>query len=99
ELLTSRVGLAQEVWAQGGQQTAQIALSKIVDATFVLGAARQPQLASTKPPVNSSFVLTARVELPQLSAQELQSAQPVAKLPLEQTNFEPESSRLTIQSN
>jgi len=99
ELLMSRVGLAQEVWTQGGQPPAQIDLSKIVDARFVLSSAHQSQLASTKPPVNSSFVLTARVELPQLSAQELQSAQSVAKLPLEQINFEPESSRLTIQSN
>jgi len=65
----------------------------------VLSAARQPQLASNKPPVNSSFVLTARVELPQLSVQDIQSAQPVAKLSLTQINFEPESSRLTIQSN
>jgi len=65
----------------------------------VLSAARQPQLASNKPPVNSSFVLTARVELPQLSVQDIQSAQPVAKLSLTQINFEPESSRLTIQSS
>jgi NitT/TauT family transport system substrate-binding protein len=99
ELLMSRVGLAQNVWAQGDQPPAQIDLSKIVDATFVLSSARQSQLASTKPPVNSSFVLTARVELPQLSDQDLQGAQPVAKLPLEQITFEPESSRLTIQSN
>jgi NitT/TauT family transport system substrate-binding protein len=99
ELLMSRVGLAQDVWAQGGQQPTPIDLSKIVDATFVLSSARQAQLASTKPPVNSSFVLTARVELPQLSEQDLQGAQPVARLPLEQINFEPESSRLTVQSH
>lgn len=99
ELLMSRVSLAQDVWASADQPPAQIDLSKIVNGTFVLSSARQSQLASTKPPVNSSFVLTARVELPQLSAQELQGAQPVAKLPLEQINFEPESSRLTIQSN
>jgi len=99
DLLMSRVGLAQAVWAQAGQEPPAIDLSKIVDGTFALNAARQPQLGSTKPPVNSSFVLTARVVLPQLSDQELQSAQPIAKLPLEQINFDPESSRLTIQSS
>jgi NitT/TauT family transport system substrate-binding protein len=99
ELLMSRAGLAQEVWELAGQKPAQLDLSKIIDGTFVLSAARQSQLASNKPPVNSSFVLTARVELPQLSAEEQQSAQPVAKLPLTQINFEPESSRLTIQSS
>src|SRR5215213_8439560 len=41
ELLVSRVGLAQEVWAGVGQPPAQIDLSKIVNATFVLSAARQ----------------------------------------------------------
>jgi hypothetical protein len=99
DLLMSRVNLAQDVWAQAGQPPQQIDLSKIVDATFALNSARQAQLASNKPPVNSSFVLTARVELPQLSDQDLQSAQQVAKLPLEQINFEPESARLTLQSN
>jgi len=99
ELLMSRASLSQEVWALAGQQPTQIDLAKIVDTTFVLSAARQSQLASTKPPVNSSFVLTARVELPQLSDQDLQAAQPVVKLPLEQINFEPESSRLTFQSH
>jgi NitT/TauT family transport system substrate-binding protein len=99
DLLMSRISLAQDVWAQAGQQPPPIDLSKIVDGTFALNSARQTQLASNKPPVNSSFVLTARVVLPQLSAQELQSAQPVARLPLEQINFEPESSRLTVQSS
>ncbi len=99
ELLMSRAGLAQEVWALGGQPMPQLNLAKIADGTFVLNAARDSQLASNKPPVNSSFVLTARVELPQLTDQELQSAQPVAKLPLTQINFEPESSRLTVQSS
>jgi hypothetical protein len=99
ELLISRVGLSQEVWTLGGQQMPPLDVATIVDTTFVLNAARQSQLASTKPPVNSSFVLTARVELPQLSNQDLQAAQLVAKLPLEQINFEPESSRLTDQSH
>jgi hypothetical protein len=99
ELLVSRVSLAQDVWALAGQPPAQSDLAQVVDSRFVLSSARHPQLASTKPPVNSSFVLTARVELPQLSNQDVDGAQPVAKLPLEQINFEPESSRLTDQSH
>jgi outer membrane protein OmpA-like peptidoglycan-associated protein len=42
--------------------------------------------------------LTARVELPQLSAEEQQNAQPVVKLPIEKIGFEPESTRLTEQA-
>jgi NitT/TauT family transport system substrate-binding protein len=99
ELLVSRVGLAQAVWAQAGQEPPTVDLTQVVDGTFVLSSARQPELASTQPPVNSSFVLTARVVLPQLSDQDLQSAQPIAQLPLEQVSFEPESSRLTPQSS
>jgi outer membrane protein OmpA-like peptidoglycan-associated protein len=97
--MISRVGLAQQVWALGGKQMPPLDASKIVDGTFVLNSARLPELASSKPPVNSTFLLTARVELPPLSAQDLQNAQPVAKLPLTQISFEPESSRLTPQSS
>jgi NitT/TauT family transport system substrate-binding protein len=99
DLLASRIILAQAVWAQAGQEPPAIDPAQVVDGTFALSSAHQPQLASTKPPVNSSFVLTARVVLPQLSDQDLRSAQPIAKLPLEQISFEAESSRLTSQSS
>ena len=48
--------------------------------------------------MNSSFLLTSKVDLPQLSAEEQQSAQEVVKLPLEKIDFEPESTRLTQQA-
>jgi NitT/TauT family transport system substrate-binding protein len=98
QLLVSRLGEAQGVWARAGQSPPQTDLTQLVDGRFALGSARGSQLFSTQPPVNNTFLLTARVDLPQLSPEEQQSANPVVKLPLEQIAFEPESTRLTQQS-
>ena len=98
QLLVSRLGEAQGVWARAGQQPPQTDLNQLVDGRFALGSARGSQLFSTQPPVNNTFLLTARVDLPQLSPEEQQSANPVVKLPLEQIGFEPESTRLTQKS-
>ncbi len=95
QLLISRLGEAQGVWARAGQAPPHADLSQLVDGRFALASARSSQLFSTQPPVNNSFLLTARVELPQLTAEEQQNAQPVVKLPLEKIDFEPESTRLT----
>jgi NitT/TauT family transport system substrate-binding protein len=98
QLLVSRLGEAQGVWARAGQTPPQTDLTQLVDGRFALASARSSQLFSTQPPVNNSFLLTARVELPQLSAEEQQNAQPVVKLPIEKIDFEPESTRLTEQA-
>jgi hypothetical protein len=98
QLLVSRLGEAQGIWARAGQSPPQTDLSQLVNGRFALGSARGSQLFSTQPPVNNTFLLTARVDLPQLSPEEQQSAEPVVKLPLEQIAFEPESTRLTQQS-
>ncbi len=98
QLLVSRLGEAQGVWARAGQTPPQTDLTQLVDGRFALASARSSQLFSTQPPVNNSFLLTARVELPQLSAEEQQNAQPVVKLPIEKIGFEPESTRLTEQA-
>jgi NitT/TauT family transport system substrate-binding protein len=98
QLLVSRISEAQSVWARAGQTPPQADLTQLVDGRFALGSAKNAQLFSTQPPINSSFLLTARVELPQLSAEEQQNAQPVVKLPLEKIDFEPESTRLTPQA-
>ncbi len=98
QLLISRLGEAQGVWARAGQTPPQTDLNQLVDGRFALASAHSSQLFSTQPPVNNSFLLTARVELPQLSAEEQQNAQPVVKLPIEKIDFEPESTRLTEQA-
>jgi NitT/TauT family transport system substrate-binding protein len=98
QLLVSRLSEARDVWARAGQAPPQVDLAQLVDGRFALGSARSSQLFSSQPPVNNSFLLTARVELPQLSAEEQQSADPVVKLPLEQIGFQPESTRLTDQA-
>jgi NitT/TauT family transport system substrate-binding protein len=95
QLLVSRLSEAQGVWERAGQAPPQADLNQLVDPRFALGSARDSALFSTQPPVNSSFLLTAKVDLPQLSAEEQQQAQPVVKLPLEKIDFEPESTRLT----
>lgn len=98
QLLVSRLKEAQAVWARAGQAPPQVDLNQLVEPRFALGSARDQSLASSQPPVNSSFLLTAKVDLPQLSAEEQQSAQAVVKLPLEKIDFEPESTRLTQQA-
>lgn len=98
QLLTSRLGEAQKIWAQAGQTPPSVDLNQLIDGRFALGSARSAQLFSTQPPVNSTFLLTARVELPQLSEQDVQGAQEVVKLPLEKIDFLPESTRLTDQA-
>lgn len=98
QLLVSRISEAQGVWARAGQTPPQADLNQLVDARFVLGAAQNSQLFSNQPPINSSFLLTEKVDLPQLSAEEQQNAQEVVKLPLEKIDFQPESTRLTDQA-
>jgi NitT/TauT family transport system substrate-binding protein len=98
QLLVSRISEAQGVWARAGQTPPQADLNQLVDARFVLGSAKNAQLFSNQPPINSSFLLTEKVDLPQLSAEEQQNAQAVVKLPLEKIDFQPESTRLTDQA-
>lgn len=99
QLLVSRLNEARDVWIRAGKSTPpQADLSLLVDGRFALAAARASQLYSTKPPTNSSFLLTAQVELPQLSEQERQSALEIVKLPLEKIDFEPDSSRMTARA-
>ncbi len=95
QLLTSRLGEAQAIWSRAGQAPPQSDLNQLVEPRFALGSARDASLASTQPPVNNTFLLTAKVDLPQLSTAEQQSAEAVVKLPLEKIDFEPESTRLT----
>jgi NitT/TauT family transport system substrate-binding protein len=95
QLLVSRLAEAQAVWSRAGQSPPQIDLKQLVEPRFALGSARDSALFSAQPPVNGTFLLTAKVDLPQLSEAEQQSAQAVVKLPLEKIDFEPESTRLT----
>ncbi|MFN8477482.1 MAG: ABC transporter substrate-binding protein [Kouleothrix sp.] len=98
QLLVSRLQQAQQVWARAGQTPPQADLNQMVDPRFTLGSSKAQQLFSNQPPVNSSFLLTAKVDLPQLSSEEQQNAQDVVKLPLEKIDFQPESARLTDQA-
>jgi NitT/TauT family transport system substrate-binding protein len=98
QLLISRLGEAQTVWARAGQSPPQTDLAQLIDSRFALASARDSRLFSSQPPVNSSFLLTEKVDLPQLSSEEQQNAEAVVKLPLEKIDFQPESTRLTDQA-
>ncbi|MEN9936453.1 MAG: hypothetical protein RLZZ387_3032 [Chloroflexota bacterium] len=98
DILVSRIRQAQEVWTGAGVSVPQGDFTQMVDGRFVAASARDPALFSAQPPVNSSFLLTSRVDLPQLSEQEAQQAEAVVQLPIEQVDFEPDSLRLTEQA-
>lgn len=96
--LVARLTEARDVWARAGQATNVVNLNDLVVGNYIQTSSANQQLYSAQPPVNSSFLLTARVTLPQLSPEEIGAAQAVVTLPLEQINFEPDSLRLTEQS-
>ncbi|HEU4325188.1 MAG TPA: ABC transporter substrate-binding protein [Roseiflexaceae bacterium] len=98
QLLASRLSEARGVWERVGQIPPQADPALLVDGRFTQAAAQDPQLFTSQAPVDSSFLLTARVSLPQLSEQQQQEAQEVVQLPLEKIDFLPESTRLTDQA-
>ncbi|HWQ14115.1 MAG TPA: ABC transporter substrate-binding protein, partial [Roseiflexaceae bacterium] len=98
DILVSRLREAQQVWINAGQSVPQADLAQLVDGRFVAGSAQNPALFSAQPPINSSFLLTSRVDLPQLSEAEAQQAEAVVQLPIEKIDFEPDSLRLTEQA-
>jgi NitT/TauT family transport system substrate-binding protein len=96
--LAGRIREIQATWRAAGKQVANLDPLKLVETRFVQTAATKPELASTKPPVNSSFVLTSRIQLPKLSPEQTGQAQAVAELPLKFIQFEPDSAVITEQS-
>lgn len=98
DILVSRLREAQAVWASAGQPPPPADLSQLIDGRFVAASAQNQALFSTRAPVNSSFLLTAQIDLPQLTEQEQQAAQEIVQLPIEKIDFEPDSLRLTEQA-
>jgi outer membrane protein OmpA-like peptidoglycan-associated protein len=95
--LGDRIGEAQNLWRTAGKQVANVDPTTLVDTRFVQQAASQANLDSTKPPVNASFVLTAKIAAPQLTPEQLGQTQAVAELPLKQIDFASDSAVLTDQ--
>jgi len=99
DLVVSRLKEMQQLWSQIGKQLPQVSdPARLVDGQFVNQASKAQQLFSKRPPANSSFLLTSRIELPALAEQDLQQVRSVAKLPLEYISFEPNSSQLASQA-
>lgn len=67
----------------------------MIDSQFVLATSKADLFFSSQSPVNNSFILMSRVEVPGIAAQSTQDAQSVVKLRLEQIPFEPDSSQLS----
>jgi hypothetical protein len=89
----------QQLWSQVGKQPPQVDdATQLVDGQFVAQAAKASQLLSKRAPANSSFLLTSRIELPALTAQDQSQVQSVAQLPLEYIAFEPNSAQLASQA-
>jgi hypothetical protein len=92
ETLVSRLTEARRIWAQSGLQLNDIDFNLLVDGRFTLASAASGNLFSARPPVNNTFLLTARVQAPPQSAS---GGQPIAVLPLD---FESDAVRLTSQA-
>jgi outer membrane protein OmpA-like peptidoglycan-associated protein len=97
--LVDRLREAQTVYANAGGDPPQTDLTQLVDGRFVMQAAENSALFSTQPPVNDSFLLTtAKLNQPQLTAEDQQRAEEIVQLPLEQVEFAPDSPRLAQQA-
>jgi ABC-type nitrate/sulfonate/bicarbonate transport system substrate-binding protein len=96
DLLVSRVKEMQQLWSQVGKQPPQVDdATQLVDGQFVAQAAKASQLFSKRPPSNSSFLLTSRIELPALAQQDQANLQSVIRLPLDACDFVSDTVRLT----
>jgi NitT/TauT family transport system substrate-binding protein len=98
DTVISRLSEAQDVFINAGQTIPQTDLRQLVDNRFVIQSATNQDLLSSQPPVNASFLLTSKVNLPQLSPEEQEAVEAVVQLPLTQIGFEPDSPRLTAQA-
>jgi NitT/TauT family transport system substrate-binding protein len=96
--LAGRIREIQGTWRAAGKQVANLDPLKLVETRLVQVAATKPELASTKPPVNPSFVLTSRIQLPKLTPEQTGQTQAVAELPLKFIQFQPDSAVITEPS-
>jgi ABC-type taurine transport system substrate-binding protein len=97
--LINRLQDAQRVWSVvGGQPAAQVDFAPMIDGQFVLATSKADRFFSSQSPVNDSFLLTSRVEVPGIAAQNTQATQSFVKLKLEQIPFDADSAQLSDQA-
>jgi NitT/TauT family transport system substrate-binding protein len=96
--LAARFKEAQAVWQSAGRTVRPVDPNALIEPRFVLQAANDPTLLSTRPPVNDTFALTSRIQAPRLSAEEIGRAEPVAVLPLQFIQFDPDSAVIRPES-
>lgn len=94
-LLAERLAEAKVVWQWAGKVISDVDQASLVDPRFVLQSATNPSLHANKPPINDSFLMTGRPDLPSLTEEEIGGATVLAVLPLRKIEFEPDSTRLT----
>lgn len=94
-LLAGRLEEAKHVWQWAGKVIPDVNLEELIEPQFVLTSAENPNLQPLRAPINDTFLLTAKPDIPKLTEEELGGATILAILPLKKIEFEPDSTRLT----
>lgn len=94
-LLVERLAEAKRVWQWAGKVIPDMDYATRIEPAFVLSSAQNPALQASQAPINDTFLLTSRPNLPKLTEEELGGATTLAVLPLRKIEFEPDSTRLT----
>jgi ABC-type nitrate/sulfonate/bicarbonate transport system substrate-binding protein len=92
--LTARLLQYQGIWQRAGVLTGNLdanGFRQIIDPSFMLEVAKDPDLQTTAKPIDSSFSLTGNVQTPPLTAESAGQEIVLANLPFEKIAFRPNS--------
>lgn len=95
--IINRLEIARRVWAASDISVPSDNVEDLVDPNFVLRAADQPQLQTSRRPVNDTFSMSATAQL-DVGGIDQSAAATLAVLPCRTFNFLPESTELTLES-
>ena len=95
--IINRLEIARRVWAASDISVPSDNVEDLVDPSFVLRAADQPQLQTSRRPVNDTFSMSATAQL-DVGGIDQSAAATLAVLPCRTFNFLPESTELTLES-
>lgn len=95
--IINRLEIARRVWAASDISVPSDNVEDLVDPNFVLRAADQPQLQTSRRPVNDTFSMSATAQL-DVGGIDQSAAATLAVLPCRTFSFLPESTELTLES-
>ncbi len=93
--LEQRLEIARRVWAASGIEVPGNPITEMIDSRFVLEAGARPELQTSAPVVNNTFLLGARPDLTSIAPDE---GETLGILPCRRFTFLPESAELTLES-